>query len=130
VKARPAHILVVDDDEDMREFLRLVLKDSGYTVDLAEDAVEAGHRVVESMPDLIIADFHMPHMDGVEFIGAMRADSTLPDIPVIFMTHAENATQLAGKTYGFPLVTKPLRVEELLDTVSRELTLYAAQRGV
>jgi two-component system OmpR family response regulator len=123
------HILVVDDDENMRELLRLYLKDGGYQVSTAEDAVEAGHRVMERMPHLIIADFKMPYMDGVEFIRAMRQDVTIPDIPVIFMTNMENSDQLVGKTFGFPLLIKPLLAHEVLETVARELHLHASRTG-
>jgi CheY-like chemotaxis protein len=52
----------------------------------AEDAVTAEHCVVEHVPDLIIADYKMPYMNGVDFVGALRADPTLPDIPVVFLT--------------------------------------------
>jgi CheY-like chemotaxis protein len=114
-------ILVVDDDEDMRELLRLHLEGAGYRVIAAEDAVAAGHRVVDSPPDLIIADYRMPYMDGVDFVGALRADSTIPDIPVIFLTAMENAPELVGKTYGFPLLTKPLLADELLAAVAAQL---------
>jgi CheY-like chemotaxis protein len=116
-----ALILVVDDDEDMRELLRLHLEGAGYRVIAAEDAVAAGHRVVDSPPDLIIADYRMPYMNGVDFIGALRADSTIPDIPVIFLTAMEDAPELVGKTYGFPLLTKPLLADELLSTVAAQL---------
>jgi CheY-like chemotaxis protein len=61
---RPATILVVDDDESMRELLRLHLTNAGYDVRLAEDAVVAGQLVLRNPPDLIIADVEMPYMDG------------------------------------------------------------------
>ncbi len=122
-----AHILVVDDDKEMRELLALHLAGAGYQVSAAEDAVAAGHSVLEHLPDLIIADFKMPYMNGVEFIRAMRADVTIPDVPVIFMTALENASELAGRTFGFPLLTKPLHADKLLSTVADELRLYAAR---
>jgi len=86
---RPS-ILVVDDDADMRELVRMHLRDAGYDVTVAEDAVEAGHRVAERLPDLIVADFKMPYMSGVDFVRAVRADETIPDLPVIFITAIEN----------------------------------------
>ena len=122
------HVLVVDDDEDSLEFIRLQLKAEGYSVATAEDAVEAGHRMVERMPDLVIADFKMPYMDGVDFIKAVRSDPTLPDIPVIFITSMENSRELWGHTFGFPLLMKPLIVNVLVATVQQELALYKARR--
>lgn len=117
-----ANILVVDDDESIRELLRLHLKRAGYRVSTAEDAVAAGHMVVEQPPDLIIADFKMPYMNGVDFVAALRADATIPDIPVIFLTAMENANELIGRTFGYPMLTKPLRADELLAAVAAVLS--------
>lgn len=117
----PAQILVVEDDDDMRELLRLHLEGAGYRVIAAEDAVVAGRCLLEHVPDLIIVDHRMPYMTGVEFVGALRADATIPDLPVIFLTALENAPELVGKTYGFPLLTKPLLADELLSTVAAQL---------
>src|SRR5216110_2211027 len=91
----PATILVVDDDQTIRELLQLHLRNAGYAVHVAEDAVEAGHLVLRSTPDLIISDVNMPHMDGFEFIAAVRADHSLPYIPVIFLTSEEGGKSSA-----------------------------------
>ena len=120
-----AHILVVDDDPMSRKLLGMNLRDAGYSVTTAEDAVAAGHCVVEQLPDLVIADFKMPYMSGVEFIAALRADASIPDLPVIFITSMENRPQIAGKTFGFPLLTKPLQANELLATVAAQLSARA-----
>ena len=124
--SEPPKILVIDDSKDMRELLALHLRNAGYRVTLAEDAVAAGHCIAASLPDLIICDFKMPFMSGVDFIAALRADATIPDIPVLFMTSRENSPDLAGKTFGFPLLTKPLVADDLLATVAEELRRYAA----
>jgi DNA-binding response OmpR family regulator len=117
----PAHILLVDDDTRERELLALHLTGAGYRVTCAEDAVAAGHRMVEQVPDLIIADFRMPYMNGVDFVAALRGDATIPDLPVIFLTSLATRDQIAGRTFGFPLLTKPLDGPELLATVAAEL---------
>lgn len=119
----PPRILVVDDDEDMRELIRIHLHGAGYDVVLAEDAVEAGHKVTERLPDLIIADYKMPYMNGRDFIAALRADATIPDLPVIFITAMENVSECAGQTFGFPLLAKPFRADELLEHVKAGLKL-------
>ena len=123
VHGLPARVLVVDDDEDMRELIRIHLRDAGYDVVLAEDAVEAGHKIAERVPDLIIADYKMPYMNGREFIAALRADATIPDLPVIFITAMENVAEFAGQTFGFPLLAKPFRADELLGHVKAGLRL-------
>ena len=123
--AEPPQILVVDDQTDMRELLALHLRNAGYRVVAAEDAVAAGHRVAEALPDLIICDFKMPYMDGVEFISALRADATIRDIPVVFITGREHGAEVSGKTFGFPLLVKPLLADDLLATVAEQLRRYA-----
>ncbi len=117
----PPTILVIDDDADMRELVRMHLRDAGYDVVVAEDAVEAGHRLAERLPDLIVADFKMPYMSGVEFVRAVRADETIPDLPVIFITAIENVPEAAGRTFGFPLLAKPFRADELVHAVAASL---------
>jgi DNA-binding response OmpR family regulator len=113
-------ILVVEDEEVMRELLRLHLTSAGYAVELAEDAIGAGYAVLKNTPDLIICDVEMPHMDGFQFVGALRADTTLPQIPVIFLTSYDDEGRgraLGAKDYLF----KPVRLEALLAAVERHL---------
>src|SRR5262245_32430711 len=94
-----ASILIVDDDEAIRQLLQLHLSAAGYDVSVAEDAIAAGYMVLRKAPDLIITDVNMPHMDGFEFIAALKADNTVPDIPVIFLTSVEEG-DYRGKTLG------------------------------
>ncbi|MGH8766005.1 MAG: response regulator, partial [Burkholderiales bacterium] len=77
-----ARILVVDDDESLRELLRMHLAAAGYEVSTAADGISAGYLVLKAPPDLILSDINMPHMDGFEFVAALKADKTLPEIPV------------------------------------------------
>src|SRR6195256_2618163 len=113
-----ASILVVDDDENIRELLRLHLSAAGYDVHVARDAISAGYMVLRSPPDLIITDVNMPHMDGFEFIAALKSDKSLPRIPVIFLTTVEDG-DLRGKELGaVGYVTKPVRSDRLLSLVA------------
>jgi DNA-binding response OmpR family regulator len=81
-------ILIVDDDPNMRELLALHLSNAGYKVQMAEDGIAAGYRVLSQKPDLIICDIHMPHLNGFEFVAGLREDPAVHDIPVIFLTTA------------------------------------------
>lgn len=113
-----ATILVVDDDQNIRELLRLHLAAAGYDVLLAEDAIAGGYLVLRSPPELIICDVNMPHLDGFDFVAALKADKTLPDIPVIFLTSEEEADQ-RGKALGaVGYLTKPVRADRLLSLVA------------
>jgi len=118
----PASILVVDDDESIRELLRLHLSAAGYEVQVAADAIAAGYLVLRSPPDLIISDVNMPHMDGFEFVAALKADKTLPQIPVIFLTSVEEG-DYRGKSLGaVGYLTKPVRADHLLTLVAKHVS--------
>ncbi|MGQ0653165.1 MAG: response regulator [Betaproteobacteria bacterium] len=116
-----ATILVIDDDESIRELLKLHLSAAGYEVSAAEDAIVGGHTVLRSPPDLIICDINMPHMDGFEFVAALKADKTLPVIPVIFLTSLEEGDH-RGKALGaVGYLTKPVRSDKLLALVAKHV---------
>src|SRR3990170_1354396 len=116
-----SRILVVEDDESMRELLRLHLSSVGYTVEAVEDAIAAGYSVLKSQPGLIICDVAMPHMDGFELVAALRADAGVSnDLPVIFLT-SEREGEGRARDLGGEFLEKPVRLEELLAAVSRHL---------
>ena len=116
-----ATILVVDDDANVRELLKLHLSAAGYEVRVAADAIAAGYLVLRSAPDLIICDINMPHMDGFEFIAALKADTTLPRIPVIFLTSYDEGDD-RGKALGaVGYLTKPVRADKLLQLVAKHV---------
>jgi two-component system chemotaxis response regulator CheY len=113
-----AKILVVDDDESIRELLRLHLSGAGYDVDVAPDAISAGYMVLRNRPDLIITDVSMPHMDGFEFIAALKGDKSIPDIPVVFLTSIEDGDHRGKELGAVGYVTKPVRADRLLSLVA------------
>ena len=116
-----ARILVVDDDPDLLGLLRLHLSTAGYEVRAAEDAIQAGYMVLAEPPDLIITDVRMPHMDGFEFVATLKADSSVPDIPVIFLTSSDDDYN-RGKALGaVGYVTKPVRADRLLALVAEHV---------
>jgi len=120
-RALGARILVVDDDDSIRELLRLHLSSAGYEVQVAEDAIAAGYLVLKGPPDLIITDVSMPHMDGFEFVAALRADSSLPRIPVIFLTSVEDGDARGRELGAAGYVTKPVRADRLLSLVAQHV---------
>jgi two-component system, chemotaxis family, chemotaxis protein CheY len=117
----PASILVIDDDESILQLLQMHLSAAGYEVQVAADAIIAGYMVLRGRPDLIITDVNMPHMDGFEFIAALKADKTIPDIPVIFLTSVEEGDH-RGKALGaVGYITKPVRADRLLQLVAKHV---------
>lgn len=84
-------ILVVDDEEDVRDFLSTVLEDSGFQVVTAEDGEVALSRVEEKAPDLISLDLVMPNKSGMRFLHDLRRRQEWRDIPVVVVTaHAHD----------------------------------------
>ncbi len=116
-----ARILVVDDDDSMRELIRMHLASAGYEVRASPDAISAGYEVLRDPPDLIISDVNMPHMDGFEFIAALRSDKTLPDISVIFLTSVEEGEHRGKELGAVGYVTKPVRADRLLALVAQHV---------
>jgi DNA-binding response OmpR family regulator len=116
-----ATILIIDDDESIRDLLRLHLSAAGYEVRLAADAIEAGYSVLRAPPDLIITDVSMPHLDGFEFVTALKADKTLPPIPIIFLTSSEEGEGRGRELGAAGYLTKPVRADRLLALVAQHV---------
>jgi len=116
-----ARILVVDDDEGIRDLLRMHLTSAGYEVQVAADAIAAGYIVLQAPPDLIITDVNMPHMDGFEFVAALKADISLPRIPVIFLTSVDDGDSRSRELGAVGYVTKPVRADRLLSLVAQHV---------
>ncbi|HEV2101113.1 MAG TPA: response regulator [Stellaceae bacterium] len=131
----PPLILVVDDVADNVEILQLRLESQGYEVVTAGDGVEALGKTRELLPDLILLDIMMPKMDGIETVKQLKADSSLPFIPVILVTARADAKDvIAGlESGGDDYLTKPvdhaalsarvramLRIKTLHDTVQAQ----------
>lgn len=127
MKATPGRqqirILVIDDDQSIRELVNFHLKNAGYDVRLAEDAIEAGKIVLESPPALILIDVNMPYMNGYEFAGALKADPATRDIPVVFVTVDEEVAIRSQELGAVAYLRKPVRADRLLDVVR----LFAAE---
>jgi CheY-like chemotaxis protein len=116
-----ARILVVDDDDSLRELLRIHLSGAGYEVSTAPDGIAAGYQVLKSAPDLIISDVNMPHMDGFTFVAALRADPSVPHMPVIFLTSMEEGDDRGRELGAVGYLTKPVRAERLLSMVAQHV---------
>ncbi len=94
ISIRPVkEIMVVDDDEGVREILDDMLKREGYEVSLAKNGVEAIASLGKKMPDLVILDLMMPEMDGFEVVRQMRSHVDWKDVPVLICT-AKELTQM------------------------------------
>lgn len=116
-----ANILVVDDAADTQLMIKLRLEREGYTVQTAGSGREALDIVRrEGLPNLVILDIMMPHMDGFEVAEELRR---MGDIPIIFLSAlSDTHTKVTGLTrYAEDYVTKPFAFAELLARVQRIL---------
>jgi len=115
-----AHILVVDDDENELELLRVILEPAGYRVDLTSDGLEGLRAFFSDVPDLVLLDVHMPTMDGWELLDRIRQVSEAPVIMLTGMTDERHKVQ--GLRNGADdYVTKPFGERELLARVDAVL---------
>ena len=112
-------ILVVEDDEDMRENLRRILVGAGYEVHLAQNGVEA-ITVLESEPcHLVLIDLVMPEMGGLDLLGAIRRHGQT--LPVVFLSaFGDRATMVQATEMGaVDFLTKAFRADSLLGLIQR-----------
>jgi CheY-like chemotaxis protein len=116
--ARTPLILVIDDSRSIRELLTLHLCNAGYEVVSAEDAIAAGKALLAQSPDLIITDVNMPYMTGIEFIAALRADQTIPPIPVVFLSSRQDLGDHARQLQAVAHLPKPVSLERLLEVIA------------
>ena len=117
-----ANILIVDDEKNIREGLRLVLKKDNHTVFLAPDGSEAISILKNNEIDLVITDLKMPNMDGENLLAYIMKD--FPGIPVIVLTgHGTVETAVKAMRDGaYDFLTKPLNIEKLSIIVERALS--------
>jgi len=138
----PPLILIADDNEANREILTRLLEARGYDIEVACDGEQALTSARAKLPDLLLLDVMMPKMDGLEVCQRLKADKSLPFMPIILVTaRADTKDIVRGlEAGGDEYVTKPidqaalvarvrsvLRVKELHDTVHEQSRQLATQ---
>jgi DNA-binding NtrC family response regulator len=117
-----AHILVVDDEADIRTLLKEILSEDGYEVDVAANAAQARASRAKQTPDLVLLDIWMPDVDGITLLREWSTTAT-NGCPVVMMSgHGTVETAVEATRLGaFDFVEKPLSLAKLLRTVERAL---------
>lgn len=118
---RTNKVLIVDDAESIRMFVRTTLAEAGLSVVAASNGVEAFTLARQEDFDLVITDFHMPEMDGLNLIEKLRELPNYRTIPILVLTmantdHAKSRGKLAGAT-GW--ITKPISPPSLLGLLTK-----------
>lgn len=112
-------ILVVDDENDVVEFLTELLEDQGYRVSSASDGIEAMELIKKSKPDLILLDLQMPEETGTGLYRKLHHKKEYKDIPVIVVSGL--AGSYVAVSRSVPVIEKPPDEEEVLREVAKIL---------
>lgn len=123
------HILVVEDEPAIQELIAANLKLAGYSVLRAEDGEQAIALVRDKVPDLILLDWMLPGVSGVQLAKRFRSDERTHDVPIIMLTaRSEEMDKVAGLEAGADdYVTKPFSPKELMARIQAVLRRRAPQ---
>jgi CheY-like chemotaxis protein len=114
------HVLVVDDDDDLRDTVQMLLEESGFSVTVAANGRAALERVQAGpRPDVILLDLMMPEMNGWQFLAHAREDAALGTIPIVIMT-AHKSIDVPG-VRPEDVLHKPFDAGKLLAMVARHV---------
>lgn len=111
------HVLVVDDEPDIRATVAAMLEIEGYLVAEAANGADALARVEERVPDVILLDMRMPVLDGWGFASELRRRGHR--VPIVVMTAARDAAHWAGEIAAAAFVAKPFGLDDLIGAVER-----------
>lgn len=114
-KLKQDKILVVDDEEHIRELIKFNLEKSGFQIVCAQDGMEALNKTKSELPQLILLDLMLPGIDGFEVCKTIKSDESIANIPIIFITaKGEEIDKVLGLELGADdYITKPFSVREL-----------------
>ncbi|WP_434034309.1 response regulator [Cupriavidus sp. a3] len=129
--AAPATVLVVDDNDDLRDYMRRLLNAAGHRVEVAPDGEAALELARRQLPALIVSDVMMPRLDGFGLVQAVRADPALRDTPVLLLSaRAGEEARVSGLGSGADdYLIKPFSARELLARVASNLRLSELRRA-
>ena len=125
----PGRILIVEDEQAIREMVCLALSQGGYDCQEAADANEAQQRILAGLPDLILLDWMLPGMSGIDYARKLRRDKLTQGVPVIMLTaRSQEEDKVRGLDTGADdYITKPFSTRELLARIKALLRRSAPQ---
>ena len=116
-------ILVVDDEQDLAQGLKIRLKANGYDVFLAVNSVQGFTMANKERPDLIILDIMLPGGGGFAVAERLKLSANTCEIPVIFLTGISGGEERACKAGAYAYLMKPYRPPVLLDEIKKALEI-------
>jgi CheY-like chemotaxis protein len=126
----PVQVLLVEDDEDTREVLRLILESDGIEVAVARDGIDALNRIVQlreqdpRSPSVIVLDYMMPRCSGPQFRQRQLADPEIADVPVILVSAVSDLSSRAALLKPFAMLQKPIDPDQLTSIVRQACEAY------
>ena len=130
--ADPVHILVIDDSMVVRELIAQYLEDGGYILETAADGEAAWAAICQSPPDLIISDWSMPGLSGIELCRRVKSDPNLQHIYFLMLTAREDTSdRILGLDAGADeFICKPIHAEELRARIRAALRIRQLTRSL
>ncbi|GCE10388.1 response regulator transcription factor [Tengunoibacter tsumagoiensis] len=130
-KPAPLKVLVVDDEDNIIELIRLGLRYEGFQVEVASDGEQGIAAAQRINPDLVILDVMMPGIDGLEVCRRLRANPTTRDVPVLMLTAKDEVGDriLGLQTGADDYLTKPFDFYELLERIKAILRRQSRARA-
>ena len=118
-----AHILIVEDEPAIREMVAYALRTQSYQPIPAQDGKEALQAINQKIPDLILLDWMLPGMTGIELVRRLRREASTREIPIIMLTaKGEESDRITGFEHGVDdYVVKPFSARELLARIKAVL---------
>ncbi|HRP02308.1 MAG TPA: response regulator [Candidatus Kapabacteria bacterium] len=119
----PPKILIIDDEDDIRENISRIFELSDYQVYTANNGKQGLVEARKTIPDIIICDIMMPEMDGISFLNFLKKEPEISSIPVVFLTaRANESERKEGMKYGADIfISKPFDIDDLLTTVGNRI---------
>ncbi len=117
-------ILIIDDDQVIRDSLQELFTDAGYVVQLAADGISGFEQITREKPDIIVSDILLPRMHGIALCEKIRGNNELRDIPIILMTGVYkdvNLRMYVHKGLADDFIEKPFCETELLSKIEHFL---------
>jgi PAS domain S-box-containing protein len=126
----PRHVLVADDNADLRDYISRLLADCGYAVESVADGEQALAAIRARRPDILLTDVMMPRLDGFGLLRAVREDPAFRDLPVVMLSaRAGDDAKVEGLDAGADdYLTKPFSARELLARVAANVAMARLRR--
>lgn len=117
------HLLIVDDEEDMRFILNAGLRGLGYEISTAENGEQCLEKVAQKKPDLILLDIMLPALNGYQVCQELKKNPRFNDIPILLMSaKSEEEDKAKGKEAGASgYITKPFDMSDMAQEIRRFL---------